>query len=58
MAEKMHRHCNAVTVSKSNPSHHVFDMATDTITVVPTEGDSTFIASIDAETQHLVAKCL
>jgi hypothetical protein len=58
MAEKMHRHCNAVTVSESNPSHHVFDMATDTITVVPTEGDSTSIASIDAETQHLVAKCL
>jgi len=33
MVEKMHRHCNAMTVFKSNPSHHSVRMATDNITV-------------------------
>jgi len=37
MAEKMHRHCNAMTVSESNPSHHTFSMATDNITVGTTD---------------------
>lgn len=33
MLEKMHRHCNAVTVSATLPSRHSVRMATDNITV-------------------------
>ena len=35
--EKMHRHCNAVTVSATLPSRHSLRMATDNITVGTTE---------------------
>jgi len=37
MLEKMHRHCNAVTVSEPLPSRHSVRMATDNITVGTTE---------------------
>ena len=37
MLEKMHRHCNAVTVSATLPSRHSVRMATDNITVGTTE---------------------